>query len=339
MKLIKIWLSRELSGLYMLTAYKPIKCRVGMTDKKDFYPIPGEPLGARHWCADGVKLFFNVDIPIGDQVEVEVEVEVDLSRARVLAQKQGANKMKNAPHGRLLNWSPGFKTRKSSSLRQCLHLDYVNSVVHEVVDLRPNCSPVLDQGTIGSCSGNASASCFDYGLNQPLSSRLFIYFCERALEGDTHTDAGATTLADACKTLLDKGVCFESLWGYENSQVLICPTDSAFENASLRKIESFHELMDLQDMKACLAGGHPFMFGIPVYESFFNAHGGCIPMPNDYEILEGGHALCCVGYNDTNKSFIFKNSWGTKWGDQGYGYLPYDYMLDLGDDFYTIVKK
>lgn len=36
----------------------------------------------------------------------------------------------------------------------------------------------------------------------------------------------------------------------------------------------------------------------------------------------GGHVVTVVGYND--KGFIFKNSWGTDWGDKGYGYISFD---------------
>jgi GNAT superfamily N-acetyltransferase len=39
-----------------------------------------------------------------------------------------------------------------------------------------------------------------------------------------------------------------------------------------------------------------------------------------------GHSVTLVGYDDTKKRFVFRNSWGTNWGDAGYGYLPYEYL-------------
>lgn len=53
---------------------------------------------------------------------------------------------------------------------------------------------------------------------------------------------------------------------------------------------------------------------------------GIIPFPPEMELRLGGHAICVVGYNDNQGQFIFKNSWGTGWGNKGYGSLPYDYV-------------
>lgn len=52
---------------------------------------------------------------------------------------------------------------------------------------------------------------------------------------------------------------------------------------------------------------------------------------------EGGHAITLVGYENKTGAlqdtvFIFKNSWGVKWGAGGYGYVTYHYLdLNLGD--------
>ena len=44
----------------------------------------------------------------------------------------------------------------------------------------------------------------------------------------------------------------------------------------------------------------------------------------------GGHAFLIAGYNDVG--FLIQNSWGTKWGHNGYATLPYDDWLDNGYD-------
>ncbi len=51
-----------------------------------------------------------------------------------------------------------------------------------------------------------------------------------------------------------------------------------------------------------------------------------------------GHAVTCVGYNDYKQTFIVRNSWGKEWGDKGYFYMPYAYLLDghLSMDFWCI---
>ena len=33
--------------------------------------------------------------------------------------------------------------------------------------------------------------------------------------------------------------------------------------------------------------------------------------------------MCIVGYDDIQRILIIRNSWGTDWGDNGYGYMIY----------------
>ena len=35
----------------------------------------------------------------------------------------------------------------------------------------------------------------------------------------------------------------------------------------------------------------------------------------------GGHAICVVAYAGDKKQFKFANSWGSSWGDKGFGYI------------------
>ena len=95
-------------------------------------------------------------------------------------------------------------------------------------------------------------------------------------------------------------------------------------------------------MKSFLAQGFPFVVGIQIYKSFETnqvAKTGIVPLPNtNNETLLGGHAVVCVGYNDKTQQWIMRNSWGSLWGEKGYFYLPYAYLLDsdLAGDMWTI---
>ena len=94
-------------------------------------------------------------------------------------------------------------------------------------------------------------------------------------------------------------------------------------------------------MKTSLANNEPFVVGIAVYSSFQTRSvekTGIVPMPSKKDYLLGGHAVVCVGYDEKKKIWIMRNSWGTSWGDKGYFYLPYNYLIDdtLSSDLWII---
>jgi len=53
------------------------------------------------------------------------------------------------------------------------------------------------------------------------------------------------------------------------------------------------------------------------------------------ETLEGSHCMTMIGYNNNTQQFICANSWGKSWGNKGYCYIPYNYLLNpnLASDF------
>lgn len=94
-------------------------------------------------------------------------------------------------------------------------------------------------------------------------------------------------------------------------------------------------------MLICLAEGYPFVFGFTVYESFETrkvVETGIASMPRKKERVLGGHAVLAVGYNQKDKRFLVRNSWGTGWGKNGYFTMPYEYLKTLAADFWTIRK-
>jgi C1A family cysteine protease len=68
------------------------------------------------------------------------------------------------------------------------------------------------------------------------------------------------------------------------------------------------------------------------------AHTGNMTMPKPNEQMIGGHAVLCIGYDNTKQALIVRNSWGDQWGDKGYFYMPYSFATntDLTTDFWTI---
>jgi C1A family cysteine protease len=226
------------------------------------------------------------------------------------------------------------------------------------VDLRDQCPDVYDQGRIGSCTANAIAGALEFdmmkqGLEVFTPSRLFIYYNERAIEGTTGSDAGAQ-IRDGIKSVASQGDCPEPEWSYDDTpagadgvfppgvKAATAPPQSCYDDAVQHEVLQYQSLdQNLADMKGCLTAGYPFVFGFAVYPSFESdevAQSGDVPMPAASERTIGGHAVLAVGYDDEDSLFICRNSWGSGWGDAGYFYMPYAYLLDnnLSGDFWTI---
>ena len=256
------------------------------------------------------------------------------------------------------NWKPDLPDFRD--FKYALHklkVSPVPVILPSIVDLRPFCSPVFDQGQYGSCTSQSLAGHLEFlelkeireKMSAPeefdpntftLFSRLFIYYNERLLECTVSQDSGAQ-IRDGIKSLAEWGDCKEGSWSYLPSNVFVKPSDVAYQEASNHKINTYMRLENLNDVKNCLNDGYPVSFGFTVFESFESAtvaNTGIVPIPNVNEERMGGHAVLAVGYDDTKQCLIIRNSWGPIWGDKGYFYLPYEFVTNqnLSDDYWTI---
>ncbi|WP_010297413.1 C1 family peptidase [Candidatus Odyssella thessalonicensis] len=201
---------------------------------------------------------------------------------------------------------------------------------------------IHDQGRLGSCTAQAITLSMEYKLQEMAAyqrlSPLFLYYNERKLMGTINEDSGAS-LSDGIKAICTWGVCRESLWTYsdDKKKFRVKPTNEAYEDAKnymgLDSIKTSYVTYSLDSIKARLAKNIPVVFGVYVYPSFESGNAektGKIPMPGLNERPIGGHALMFTGYDDEAKEFKFANSWGTRWGDKGFGYLKYDYVMNVG---------
>lgn len=222
------------------------------------------------------------------------------------------------------------------------------------IDLRPYCSPVEDQGDIGSCTANAGVGLLEYfekrtKLKFINASRLFLYKTTRNLLGWTG-DQGAY-LRSTMKAMVLFGVPPEESWPYDTAKFDVEPSSFTYAYAQNYKALQYYRLdptsisgpQVLINVKQRLAAGLPSMFGFTVYSSINNS---CdIPFPTAYDSVLGGHAVVAVGYHDSKMignrkgALLIRNSWGTGWGDKGYGWLPYDYVnYRLAVDFWSLVS-
>ena len=226
-----------------------------------------------------------------------------------------------------------------------LSLEHV-SVTASKIDYRSKFKTIYDQGSIGSCTANAF--CYAYNFNDTSfnPSRLFLYYNERLLDNDNHISVDdGSTMTQGINALKKYGFSSEAQWPYIISKFAMKPSNAAYKDGLLHQVISAIYLnQTLNTLKACIQSGQPFVCGIMVYESFESnavATTGYVPMPDvNKENSLGGHAIICVGYDDSKRVFIMLNSWGKSWGENGSFYLPYAYLTNtnLAGDFWKITK-
>lgn len=208
-----------------------------------------------------------------------------------------------------------------------------------ILDLRKWCSPIEDQGQIGSCVGNGTVGALEFlqirnGLPYEDLSRLFVYYNARLMAREQERDVGAY-IHLAFGTLSSLGTCSEKKWPYDTNKVFIRPSWGSYREAYANKIDSFYKINSTGDqrinyVKLALQAQHPVVFGMIVDEEYQNYRGGIVSMPKTTRINPGGHCQVIVGYDDNKKLWIVRNSWGVWWGEGGYAWVPYDY-LDASD--------
>ena len=231
---------------------------------------------------------------------------------------------------------------------------YKESDLPRKVDLRQHLTVVEDQGRTSSCTANAVAGAYEYLAKKHTGkdydvSRMFIYYNARAIgvDGDeSKIKDGGSGIGKSIQSLQKYGACSEKIYPFDKEVVNKTPYEEAYTEAAQFLIEDAALVpTELYAWKHSLAEGHPIIFGLNLYDSFDKQRKkGLVPLPSESESSRekhGCHAMLAVGYSDVDKVFIVRNSWGTKWGDAGYCYIPYDYLMskkfNIGDSW--IIKQ
>lgn len=248
-----------------------------------------------------------------------------------------------------------FHRDKKYNLLTMLSSNYDANIEHFDLTKKFKFPDIYDQGKIGSCTANASAHLFLYCIlnnkveninDMPFKpSRMYIYNKARMLYGQDLANDG-TTITSIIQSIKENGVCEENLFKYEMSNKTIIPNEKCNTNATFHKIiNATNIIATLDNIKMYLQETNPIICAFTVFESIDNVKSdGIIQMPDfKGEKIIGGHAVMLVGYDDKKKLFKFLNSWGSKWGDNGYGYIPYDYLLNqsYSSDYWivTMIKN
>jgi C1A family cysteine protease len=232
------------------------------------------------------------------------------------------------------------------------------------VDLSDRFTPVEDQGALGSCTANAGVGLLEYFERQASgrhldASRLFLYKATRNLMGVTG-DTGAY-LRTTMQAMVLFGIPPEEYWPYDVTTFEVEPSAFYYSFAQNYRSLEYYRLDPpdvttdelLTRIKTNLAAGLASMFGFTVFSSYTQGNAtGEIPYPVANDRRVGGHAVVACGYDDrrsirnaaagapkTVGALRIRNSWGAGWGDDGYGWLPYEYVREgLAIDWWSLMK-
>ena len=209
------------------------------------------------------------------------------------------------------------------------------------VDRRQSWWKIGDQEDTGSCVGWATAEgvvryhmvkAGKLAQSEPLSPR-FVWMASKETDQfttrpETFIEGAGTSLKAAMDIARKYGVATNKLLPFHVATKMYTGDENAFFAAvAQRKISAYFNLQrDLNQWKSWLASHGPIMAGVSVDATWDNAtatNGNLDVFKSN--TVRGGHAIAVVGYL-ANGRFIIRNSWGTAWGDKGFGYATPAYI-------------
>jgi C1A family cysteine protease len=202
-----------------------------------------------------------------------------------------------------------------------------------------------NQGNLGSCTGQGIAGLLQFRMGVLKAARVFtpsrlaIYYHERFLESSIPYDNGAM-IRSGIESLRKWGHFPEDMWPYDVARFRNRPPLTTYSVAAKLRVSDYYRVQQTHDqIVAHLAASEPVVYGFSVYSNLETeavSRTGAVPMPAGQQL--GGHCVVLWGHDDKSESYLFRNSWSTRWGLSGYGTMPFRYVHDanLCSDFWSI---
>jgi hypothetical protein len=212
--------------------------------------------------------------------------------------------------------------------------------------------PVKNQGAVGACTAFSLSTAMDIGARklgrQDTLAPLHVW-----------SEYGIPNIGVAGDKSVDENIALETTWPYDPAKACRLEKDpsdscgaaygvvpgSGTVDPSLQNekknadsqgryrvtgVEAFSTPVKTDEMAAVIAGGDPVWLSMGVNDDAWKSQSltgdGVIP---DYQLNSTeGHAIVLIGYRNTanGRQFLVHNSWGPRWGNNGYGWIS-DRML------------
>ncbi|MEU5613224.1 C1 family peptidase [Streptomyces sparsogenes] len=232
------------------------------------------------------------------------------------------------------------------------------------MDLSGWMPPVIDQGQIPLCTAAVTAAIAGYYARRAerlefTPSVLFNYRLSRTLAGSA--DRRGSRLEHSFRAWAEFGLCEEALWPYdEHGRTRVDRDPPEHCHTTARRTRPLARSLSAPDGPGLLGlARRAIAMGIPVSVevrlcpsiSMSLVNGGVIPVQLATELSVGPHVVLLTGYDDRAETapydrgagpgaFRVRNSWGTGWGDQGYGLLPYAFLEQrLTGEHWIVVEE
>jgi C1A family cysteine protease len=207
---------------------------------------------------------------------------------------------------------------------------------------------VKRQGDRPTCVAFAVSSLHEYWLDvkcanrSPVSldlSEEFLFF--NCKQRDGLARGSGTTVIAASASLKVEGQCLEHLHPYEQSKRLpAAPSQTAIADGKRRTLNSLvSRNVDLRVLEEALGEDRPVVGVIELFRGCYRPdQNGLLPLPSSAEKRIALHAVLMVDIEATvpHASIVFMNSWGAKWGDQGYGRFSHEYFRQHCTELWTV---
>lgn len=200
------------------------------------------------------------------------------------------------------------------------------------VDLSGDLQPVRSQGPRGTCLAFSVTATHEQARTrggaglEDLSEEL-LFWAAKQVDGDSDD---STTFESAEQALRSTGQPLEDHWPYEETRDITAPgyapPAAALDAANLYRAGLRRITPTLEAVRIEIASGRTVALGIELWDDFAFPVNGHLATPDPGELNGEAHAVVSVGYDDRHQTLRLRNSWGRRWGKDGYATVSYDFV-------------